>query len=116
MEKGAFYFLLIPVLILSFFAAGSFGQNFTVTPLIDMPGKNIEFVVYSPSDGFRDNDYAYICWINVRDPIYIVYFKQISPVMEEPIVGQIERNAEGLADFMLYQNYPNPFNAVTKIR
>jgi hypothetical protein len=86
MKRTALKLIVLFILLLSFFTARSFGQNFTVTPLIEMPGDNIEFDVYSPSDGFRDNDYAYICWINVRDPIYTVFFKQISPVMEEPIV------------------------------
>ncbi|MCJ7554923.1 MAG: hypothetical protein MUO34_13685, partial [Ignavibacteriaceae bacterium] len=78
--------ILFALLILPFvFSIEVYSQNFSVSPLIDIPGDNIEFNVLSPNF-FNPTGETFICWINKIDSTYTVYLKQLSPVLGDNIV------------------------------
>jgi hypothetical protein len=60
--------LLLPVCVYS--------QDFKVSPMIEIPGDNIDLDILSSMSW----DASYMCWINKHDSIYTVYLKQLSPI------------------------------------
>ena len=72
------------VLLFAAFSSNICSQVFKGSALITIPGNNIEYDISSP--GFLQHTATYICWVNVLDSVYTVYFKQITPVMGNNIV------------------------------
>ena len=52
-----------------------FGQNFSPEPLIELPGKNINFEILV----HEYDNMTYICWENKFNSIYSIFIKQIKP-------------------------------------
>lgn len=78
--------ILITLFPFLFFSLGEiYCQNFKVSPLIDMPGDNLEFDVLCSESGMPNGE-TYICWINKLDALYTVYLKEISPILGDDIV------------------------------
>lgn len=76
MEKKFFTFILILV-----FATDLYCQNFKAAPLIELPGDNVEYDLLSVNlNG------TYITWLNIKDSIYTIYLKQLSPIISEDII------------------------------
>ncbi len=69
------FLLLLPLCIHS--------QDFSVSPMIEIPGNNQNFDISSSRGTWPD---SYLCWINKLDSIYTVYLKQLSPVMGENLI------------------------------
>ncbi len=73
-------------------------QSFESDVLVDLPGKNYDVEVHSPDYGFPPG--TYISWINLKDGIFSVYLKMISPQIKEDIIissGTTEKSNPKLA-------------------
>jgi hypothetical protein len=81
MRKIIFALLMLPFV----FPNEGYGQNFTVAPLINIAGDNLEFDVINP-DILAPDSTVYICWVNKLDSVYTVYLKQISPLLGNNII------------------------------
>ena len=76
----------ILIVVIFFFCLSQlyYGQNFQKSLLIDSPGNNTDIDIASSSGYLPSN--TYISWINIKDSIYTVYLKKLSPVVGENIV------------------------------
>ena len=78
-------FITVSILLCFAFNSGSFSQSFRNEILIDVPGKNYNFDIFS-IDEYYPHTESYITWINEIDSIFTVYLKKISPEMGDNIV------------------------------
>jgi hypothetical protein len=61
-------------------------QEFISSPLITMPGNNLEFDVQSPDAWSVRYGVTFVCWVNKLDSVYTVYLKQLSPIVGDAMI------------------------------
>ena len=82
--KSSFFTVVFFSFYIFFISTFSYSQVNQAKPLIDIPGDNYNFDVYSSADYYQPP--SFITWINKSDSLYTIYFKQLSPKLGQNIV------------------------------